>query len=146
MFMTYTFCRSELMHTKCLQNVCIQHVAIPYFCIHFVYKLQLAQFFQFCIQNAFKACRNVAYILYIFCIHFLYISCIALVQFLYTKCIHSFRVEEELKVYIQKFVVLPLVRIKVRQGSKNKIVWRNYPGEWASQYLMYFLLHFTVLY
>ena len=54
--------------------------------------------------------------------------------------------KEELKVYIQKFVVLPSVRIKMGQGSKNKIVWRNYLDEWAGQYLMYFLLHFTVLY
>ena len=56
------------------------------------------------------------------------------------------RTKEELKVYIQKFVVLPSVRIKMGQGSKNKIVWRNYLGEWVGQYLMYFLLHFTALY
>ena len=36
--------------------------------------------------------------------------------------------KEELKGYIQKFVVLPSVRIKMDQGSKNKIVWRNYLG------------------
>ena len=54
--------------------------------------------------------------------------------------------KEELKVYIQKFVVLPSLCIKMDQGSKNKIVWRNYLGEWVGQYQMYFLLHFTVLY
>ena len=54
--------------------------------------------------------------------------------------------KEELKVFIQRFVVLPSIDIKMGQGSKNKIVWTNYLGEWAGQYLMYFLLHFTVLY
>ena len=54
--------------------------------------------------------------------------------------------KEELKVYIQKFAVLPSVRIKMGQGSKNKIVWSYYLGEWAGQYLMYLLLHFTVLF
>ena len=53
--------------------------------------------------------------------------------------------KEELKTYIQKSVVLPSVCIKMGQGNKNKIVWRNYLGEWPGQYLMYFL-HFTVLY
>ena len=54
--------------------------------------------------------------------------------------------KEELKVYIQKFVFLPSVRIKMGHGSKNKTVWRNYLGEWAGQYVMYFPLYFTVLY
>ena len=39
--------------------------------------------------------------------------------------------KEELKVYIQKFVVLPSICIKMGRGSKNKIVWRNYLGEWV---------------
>ena len=56
--------------------------------------------------------------------------------------------KEELKVYIQKFVVLPSVCIKMgkNKGSKNKIIWRNYLGEWVGQYLTYFLLHFIALY
>ena len=31
--------------------------------------------------------------------------------------------KEELKVYTQRFVVLPSVRIKMDLGSENKIVW-----------------------
>ena len=33
----YTFCRSELMYIKCIQNVCMQNVShiSANFCIHF---------------------------------------------------------------------------------------------------------------
>ena len=47
---------------------------------------------------------------------------------------------------VRKFGLLRSFRIRMGQGSKNKVVWRNYLGYWTGQYLMFFLLHFTVLY
>ena len=40
-FMMQTFCKSELMYTKYIQNVCIKNVShiLTNFSIHFVYKI-----------------------------------------------------------------------------------------------------------
>ena len=97
--MMYTFCRSELMYTKCIQNVCIQNVShisanfytqniykkYPTFAQTFVYilytKFSWHSSFDFVYKMYTKVCRKAGYILYIFCINILHISCIHLVQF-----------------------------------------------------------------
>ena len=82
MFMMYTFCRSELIYKKCIQNVCIQNVShiSTNFCIHFVYKMYTK-----CIQNV--CIQNVSHISTNFCIHFVYKQNLAdiVLLILYTK-------------------------------------------------------------
>ena len=90
-FTMCTFCRSELMYPKCIQDV---HKMYPIFWKTFVYilytNLNYHSSFNFAYKMYIKVCWNVGYTLYASCIHFLYISCIHLVQFLYTKCTHDF--------------------------------------------------------
>ena len=104
MFMMYTFCRSELMYTKCIQNVCIKNVSriLRNFCTQNVYKMFVYKMyptfrqtfvyilctnfswhssFDFVYKMYTKVCGNVGYILYTFCIHFVYI--------LYNFCIQK---------------------------------------------------------
>ena len=106
--MMYTFCRSELMYTKCTQNVSIQNVSHRYFnkflytlCIQNVYKMYptFQQTFVYILYTTFswhnsfdfvykmytKACQNVVYILYKFCINQLYTSCTIFVYEMYTR-------------------------------------------------------------
>ena len=78
----YTFCRSQLMYTKCilhfnklLNTFCIQKLATIIFLILYTKLLQ-----------KFDKIGDT------FCIHFAYVSCIHYVQFLYTICIHDFYV------------------------------------------------------
>ena len=94
----YTFCRSELMYTKCLYAKCIPYFnkLLHTFCIQNVYKMfvyiqnqmypTFQQTFVYILYTKFswhrsldfvykmhtKACRNVVYILYNFCIQNVY--------------------------------------------------------------------------
>ena len=58
MFTMYTFCRSELMYTKCIQNVCIQNIShISNFCVYKIYPtFQIFVYILYtkCIQNVYK--------------------------------------------------------------------------------------------
>ena len=110
--MMYALSRSDLMYTKCVQNVCMQNVShlSTKCCIQneykmYIYKIYitLRQTFVYILYTKFswrssfdfvykmytKVCRNMVCILYIFCRHQLYTPCTI---FVYTKCIHSFRV------------------------------------------------------
>ena len=107
MFMMCTFW-SELMYAKCTQNVCIQNVfhISTNFCMQNVYKMFVCKMyptfrqtfvyilnakfswhssFDFVYKMYTKACRNVVYILYTFCIHQLYTSCTIFVYKMYTQ-------------------------------------------------------------
>ena len=97
MGMMYTFCRSEMMYTKCIATKCLCAK-----CISCFDKL----LYTFCIQNLVgivllilytKCKQKLVEMRYTFCIHFVYISCIHFVQFLHTKCIHNFCVGRYLK-------------------------------------------------
>ena len=94
-----------ILYTKYLENVCKQNVShiSTNFCINFVYKIQLAQFFWFCIQNVYRSLSKCG-------IHFAYISCIHLVQFLYTKCMHSFCVGSQ---------VINKQGVKIKMGGRR---------------------------
>ena len=108
MFMMYVWGRSELMHTKCIQNVCIQNVPhiLTNFCIQDIYKMFVYKMYttfrqtfiyisyaKFSWHNSFdfvytmytKVCRNMVYILYTFCINQLYASCTIFVYKMYTQ-------------------------------------------------------------
>ena len=81
MFMMHIFCRSELMHTKCIQYVCIQNVS------RILTKQNLAGIvllilFPKCIQKFVK-------MWYTFCIHSVYILYIPVVCILYNFCIQN---------------------------------------------------------
>ena len=85
-FVMCTFCRSELMYTKCIHNVCIQNVShiLRNFCRHFVQKISCHSSFNFVNKMYTKVCRNV-YILYTFCINQLHTSCIIFVHKMCTQ-------------------------------------------------------------
>ena len=103
MFMMYTFCTSEFMYTKCLQNVCIQNVShiLTNFCLQnvckvypifrqtFIYilhaKFSWRSSFDFVYKIYTKVCLNVIYTSYTFCIHQLYTSCTIFVCKMYTQ-------------------------------------------------------------
>ena len=83
MFMRYTFCSSELMYTKCVQNVCVQnYTTFPQTFVYILYtKFSWHISFDFIYKRYTNVCRNVVYILYTFCIatfciHQLYKCCI----------------------------------------------------------------------
>ena len=83
--MIYTFCRSELMYTKCTQNICIQdvsHISTKYILYT---KCSCHSSFNFVYEMYTKVCQNLVYILYTFCIHQLYISCTIFVYKIYTQ-------------------------------------------------------------
>ena len=78
-----------ILHTKCIQNVCIQNVShIPdkllyTFCTQNL--ADIASSFHFVYKMHTKACQNVVYILYTFCLHQLYTSCTIFVYKMYTQ-------------------------------------------------------------
>ena len=82
MLMMYTFCRSELMYTNCIQNVCIQNVSLisTNFYIQFVGKMYTKCLYTKCIPHFDKLrftfwLQNLAGIVLLI---------------LYTKCIQTF--------------------------------------------------------
>ena len=96
MFVMYTFCTSDLMYAKFIQNVSIQILSqiSTNFCIQNVYKI-----FVYKMHPTFR--QTFVYILYTKCIQkfvemqytfCICISCIHLIQFLYIKSIQSFHV------------------------------------------------------
>ena len=107
MFMMHAFCRSELMYTKCIQNVCIQNVShiSTKFCMQNVY-------YKMCVYKMYTTFwQTFAYILYTKLswhssfdfvykmysykslskcgIHFIYIFCTSVVYILYNFCIQN---------------------------------------------------------
>ena len=81
---SYTFCRLELMYTKCIPHFgkllyifCIQSLAATVLLTLYTTRIQT-------LVNMWDTCY----------IHFVYISCMHLVQFLYTKCIDNFCMEQ----------------------------------------------------
>ena len=92
MFMTYALSRSELMYTKCIQNVCIQNVSHiltnvciqNFVCIQSLAGIALLILYIKCIQKFVK-------IWYTFCIDQVYTSCTIFVYKMYTQ----FRVGQE---------------------------------------------------
>ena len=101
MFMMYALSRSDLMYTKCVQNVCMQNVS--HLLQNVVYKMNTKciytkfishydkLLYTLCIQNLAGVVLLVLYtkciqrfveIWYTFCRHLVDISCIHFVQFL----------------------------------------------------------------
>ena len=88
--MISTFCRSELMYTKHIQNV---YNMYPIFQQSFIYilhtNLSCHSSFNSVYKMYTKVCQNVGYIFYIsilytFCIHQLYTNCTIFVDKIYT--------------------------------------------------------------
>ena len=107
MFMMYTFCRSQLMHTECIQNVFRNSTN---FCMHFVWKIYTKRIqnvyithfnkrlYTFSIQNLADIVLLILYKKYIpklvemwsiFCIHAVYILHTSVVHILCNFCIQD---------------------------------------------------------
>ena len=74
-------------YAKCIQNFFIQNVfhISTNFCIHFIYKIQLTQFFSFCT----KCIQKLVEMWYTFYIHFVHILYTSVVYILYNFCIQN---------------------------------------------------------
>ena len=84
-FMTYTFCRSELMYTNCIQIVCIQNVSHISTNLHTLCIQNLAAITLLILYTKCMKCQNVVYNLYEFCIYQLYTSCTIFVYKMFTQ-------------------------------------------------------------
>ena len=86
-FMLCAICRSELMYTRCVQNVCIQ--IYPTFRQTFVYILHTKLAVTVLLILFTKCIQKFVEIWYIFCIHFVCILHISVVYILYNYCIQN---------------------------------------------------------
>ena len=74
----YTFCRSELLYTKCIQNVCMQNVSqistnLYTFCIQKLAAIVLLILYTKCAYKSLSKCGvHFVYILYNFCVQNVY--------------------------------------------------------------------------
>ena len=83
MFMMYALSRSELMYTKCIQNVCIQNVY--HISAKFNWHSSFGFVYKMCTKILSKYGIHFVYILYTLCIHQLHTSCTIFVYKMYTQ-------------------------------------------------------------
>ena len=76
----HTFCRSELMYAKCMQNIYKMYPTSQQMFVNILYiKFSCHCSFNFMSKMYIKVCPNVEYVLQTISIHFAYTSCIYLV-------------------------------------------------------------------